>query len=501
MRITNGMMINNTINNISLNKYNVDKLATQQATEKNIQKPSDDPIIAIRALRFRSQLAEIDQYLTKNIPDAESWLDLTEGALTGVSEMLSSMQAYLGQGANDPLDTSDRDAVIKTLKNYREQIYQNANADFGGRRIFSGYKTDTDMTFSYASNEKYDITQPLTPKDFTMVSKVFNTVDVSNITNVGIDDMPTDKTDIHRIRLAYNHLSTKDTVTINGLAAGTNVIKVVAHSDGKYYQVDASGAPDLTKEVANPYLPGDDDIYFLGDTGELVFGTDAYKNNMENNLTISYTKDGFSKGDLRPEHFFDCQRYKADGTAEDFKFENSQQDINYTVNFNQKLKVNTEGKNLFTHDVVRDLDELIESVENLSVIDDKITKLKSMMEDSIYTDAEKKDIKTMLEAAEKELALADDIMQKRFEKSIGLYQKHQKAIDQEVSDIGARDKRLALNKTRLTSQSTTVEELKSKNEDADLPEVIIKLGAASMVYEASLSAASKVLTKSLLDYI
>ena len=69
MRITNGILINNSLTNINANKSKIDNLLTQLTYEKKIQRPSDDPIIAIRALRFRSTLAEIDQYLTKNIPD------------------------------------------------------------------------------------------------------------------------------------------------------------------------------------------------------------------------------------------------------------------------------------------------------------------------------------------------------------------------------------------------------------------------------------------------
>lgn len=81
MRITNGILINNSLNNINNNKTNMDTLNTQLESEKKIQRPSDDPIIAIRALRFRSTLSEIEQYLDKNIPDAESWMTETERAL------------------------------------------------------------------------------------------------------------------------------------------------------------------------------------------------------------------------------------------------------------------------------------------------------------------------------------------------------------------------------------------------------------------------------------
>ena len=70
MRITNSMIRNNTSNNMSTNKGYVDTLNTQMSTQKKIDRPSDDPVIAIRALRLRSSLSEINQYYEKNIPDA-----------------------------------------------------------------------------------------------------------------------------------------------------------------------------------------------------------------------------------------------------------------------------------------------------------------------------------------------------------------------------------------------------------------------------------------------
>ena len=205
---------------------------------------------------------------------------------------------------------------------------------------------------------------------------------------------------------------------------------------------------------------------------------------------------------MRPEHFFDCTRYKEDGTTEDVKFDSHQQDINYTINFNQKLKVNSEGKNFFSHDVMRDLDDLIDGLNELELIEDKIKNIDKMIADPGYAGEEdQKKLKSMKEAAEKERALQGDIVQKGYEKSISLYSKHQATVDAEIADIGSRDSRLQLNKTRLTNQKTTLEDLKSSNEDINLPETIIQLSAASMVYDASLSAASKVITKSLLDYL
>ena len=60
MRITNTMINFNTKNNINATKVDVDTYNTQMSSKKKIQNPSDDPVIAIRALRLRSTLNQIN---------------------------------------------------------------------------------------------------------------------------------------------------------------------------------------------------------------------------------------------------------------------------------------------------------------------------------------------------------------------------------------------------------------------------------------------------------
>lgn len=103
MRITNKIMQNNSLNNINMNKVLEDKLNTQMSTKKKITKPSDDPVIAIRALRLRGNVTEVTQYYKKNIPDANSWLEVTEGALKKTSDIITNM---IGQVTKEAMVTS-----------------------------------------------------------------------------------------------------------------------------------------------------------------------------------------------------------------------------------------------------------------------------------------------------------------------------------------------------------------------------------------------------------
>ena len=91
MRITNKVIQNNSLTNINTNKLLQDKLSQQMSTEKKVSRPSDDPIVAIRALRLRTNVNQVTQYYEKNVPDAKSWLEVTESALSSMGEVVTDM--------------------------------------------------------------------------------------------------------------------------------------------------------------------------------------------------------------------------------------------------------------------------------------------------------------------------------------------------------------------------------------------------------------------------
>ena len=55
-------MQRNNLSNINTNKVYQDKLSTQMSTQKKVSRPSDDPVVSIRALRLRSNVTEVTQY-------------------------------------------------------------------------------------------------------------------------------------------------------------------------------------------------------------------------------------------------------------------------------------------------------------------------------------------------------------------------------------------------------------------------------------------------------
>jgi len=491
MRITNAMMINNSLTNIATNKAQMSILDNQLSTLKKISRPSEDPIIAIRALRLRSSLSEVTQYLEKNIPDANSWLSITQGSLKETNDIVSNLYQYCTQGSTDTFDTSARATIADSLTNLKDSFYSQGNVDYAGRFVFTGFKTDSSLTFmtsEEASKKSYTITQSFSNQDITSKTVYTNLVDMTKLDDatVSADEIlsPSSQT-VNRISLGYSNVS-------------ANNLQAVTYNNGA-----SSIAINVTTTDPN-YIPKtDDEVALNTSTGELVLGKNAY-NTLKSATDISFTYDktSFAKGDVKPEHYFTCVD-KTDPTASiSYEKSSAGQKIEYAINFAQTIQVNTEADEAFSIKLGRDVDELATSIQNVIDIEAKQAKLKSMKSQQAYSDdASQAKIQSMTDALGKEWDLADESMQKMFESGITKMQSYQQQITSANSDVGNRISRLTLTKGRLQEQQTNFKDLKSKNEDVEIEEISVNYSSAQLVYNASLTAASKVVKQSLLDFL
>jgi flagellar hook-associated protein 3 FlgL len=141
MRITNNMLINNMLNNLSNNLNRMNKYQNQLATGKKISLPSDDPIVASRALKLRTDVAEIEQY-KRNVDDANSWMDITETTLGQMGNVMHRVRELAVQAANETNTPEDLDKIKQEMEQLKVQMVHLANTTYAGRYIFSGFKTD-----------------------------------------------------------------------------------------------------------------------------------------------------------------------------------------------------------------------------------------------------------------------------------------------------------------------------------------------------------------------
>lgn len=479
MRVTNQMMNNSALYNLQRQQGRLAELEQQYSTEKKISKPSDDPIIAVRALKLRTNYSELRQYVEKNIPDADSWLELTESAVDNAISMLKTASEQCTYGATDTLKVDDRNSIATTLKELRAQLYQEGTTTYAGRYIFSGYKTDTNLLFDEATdNTHYSITEDFDVSDMDKKSYVTN---ATSATAAGITAVPA-TVDCSRIRLAYNECDSgaTPTVMINGAAVAVTAYNTPADAA---YQPTAGG------------------ISYIASTGELILGeTVAAGIQNGDKLSATYEKSSFKTSDLRPEHYFTCE--KTDGiTGKVTNYTSENQEIKYMVNYNQTLTVNVQGKDCFTHDVGRDFDEILASIDDVTAAEDKVSQIEKRFNKLKESDTDYASTKELLEAAKVELDLKEKIMQTKFEAGQTAFAGHTDTFSEQLTSIGARQTRLTLIENRMKDQETNVEELMSNNEDVDMADIIVRYTAANDVYTAALSAASKCIKQTLLDFI
>lgn len=543
MRITNKIMQNNSLSNINLAKIAEDAKSSQVSSGKKIVRPSDDPIVAIRSLRLRSSVVEITQYYSRNAKDADAWLKTTEDAMKQVTDVITDMITQYNKGANEYLTSEERNIVLEQLKALKGEVYATGDADYAGRYIFTGYRTESSLMFRGDTNKTYQITEQFTASDLrtnTFVNTGFqdaagNDLDLTNLKEgnqsdyVDVDEDQIDKVDYHRLRLAYNKCDEGAMPVIQyDLKVDPATGKVVA---GKTID-PADMTVKKSTEVPSPYTTvGDDEVIYLYDTGELLLGNNVYKelSNLvddpltsgvnEGEIRVSYQKTEFKEGDLKPEHYFYCVAAGEDGTRDTTlgdldapsdkdivynpKYLNHGQErqvIEYDVGYNQRLQVNTIAEEAFNPDVNREVDDMIQALERVQKVEDVVNTIKGLMEKET-NEGKKKELQKQLDAANKAYTYERKVLQDKFSGGLGAMKGFLQEVNVAVTACGARGSRLDLVSSRLCSQKTTFETLKSENEDVDLSEAVVQLTSAEMTYEAALKATGKIMQVNLMDFI
>ena len=155
MRITNRIMTNNAMYNINNNKINEDRIFTQITTGKKIDRPSADPVIAIRALSLRATMTELAQYYEKNSKDAQSWLEVTETSLSTGSHILTDIRRLAVSGPDTYKTLQDWTTVVNQMDTLADEYYSTGNVDYAGRYIYTGYRTNSTLTYPQDTTEEY----------------------------------------------------------------------------------------------------------------------------------------------------------------------------------------------------------------------------------------------------------------------------------------------------------------------------------------------------------
>lgn len=560
MRITNRIMRNNSLYNINQNKILEDQLNNQMTNQSKIVRPSDDPVVAIRALRLRSNVTTVSQYYDKNAPDAEQWLQVTQDALDTIGDVLNDLYEQAASASNKYLTSDDLQIILTQMDSLTSEFYASGNVDYAGRFVFSGFRTDTAITFSsedIAEMGRHPVTYEIQEDiDYADISTI-NYTDFSVLTDGLPDDAGEDESyeqyvtnnTLYRFRLSYNSLDGSDDLS----AGDTNTIRItdktgntlewtreiLTDADGNLIDENGDPLPDgedpvivestvLRDSQGNEITAGntlagvqitkydnaeeaykavadgtETGIAYIPSSGELVYSEQFYKDNFKegDSFQITYSKSSWIEGDINPIHYFQCIKTQDDGRTIAYNTVRQDQDIFYDVGFNQQIQVNTVADEVFTHNVQRDMDDFQHCLEELKAIETA----KSDIEDKIEAVEEGSDeyetLQKQLEAVEKADTYIRDSIQTKFENQITKYQNYIDDTNVAITNNATRGSRLDLITTRLMNQKATFKELQTNNEDIDITEVAVELTSAELTYQAALMATSKIMQTNLMNYI
>ncbi len=141
MRITNNMMVSNTVWNINKNMERLSKAQDVVSTQNKIQLPSDDPVVATRAIKYRNYVAKIEQY-QQNAADAASWQAVTESALSDLGDVVKRLKELTVRASSDTLSDTDQASIQTEVEQLQQQVVDIMNTTYADRYIFGGYDTD-----------------------------------------------------------------------------------------------------------------------------------------------------------------------------------------------------------------------------------------------------------------------------------------------------------------------------------------------------------------------
>jgi flagellar hook-associated protein 3 FlgL len=131
------MLFNLQRSNTAMGKYQ-----EQASSGKKINRPSDDPVTAVRGMFYRSSLNEIDQF-KRNAEDGQTWMTTTDEGLDEVNSVLQRVRELTVQGLNGTNDPSARNAIAQEISQLKEHLGEVANSQIAGKYIFAGTDTKT----------------------------------------------------------------------------------------------------------------------------------------------------------------------------------------------------------------------------------------------------------------------------------------------------------------------------------------------------------------------
>lgn len=142
MRVTQSMLSNNMLRNLSNSYAKIGKYQDQITTGRKFTRPSEDPVATVKGMSYRTDLNKTEQF-TRNMQTVNTWLDTTDDALDQVGNALQRVKELIVQAANDTNTPDDRQKIQEEINQIKKHLRDLANTKVSDKYIFSGTNTFT----------------------------------------------------------------------------------------------------------------------------------------------------------------------------------------------------------------------------------------------------------------------------------------------------------------------------------------------------------------------
>lgn len=141
-RVTEGMLYTKGQESISRNREKMIKGQEQAVTGKAVNRPSDDPVAAMRIVGLKAQGDRAEQ-VSQNIEVASAVLNMTDSSLGELTDLVSrAKELAIQMGSSSNYTPDARLAVKNEVDQLMARAVQIGNSRIGDRYIFGGYQTE-----------------------------------------------------------------------------------------------------------------------------------------------------------------------------------------------------------------------------------------------------------------------------------------------------------------------------------------------------------------------
>jgi flagellar hook-associated protein 3 FlgL len=469
----------------------------QNASQKKINRPSDDPAGYAEARNLDTIIKTLDQY-SDNINVAKSWLNQADSTLLEVSTAMTSIRELAEQAATGTLSAENRQEIATQVRALFSQVLSLANTTVSGNSIFAGQKTDgaafTEVL--YATVEDSTLTQDAV----VSVGGGSNTsvlVQFSNSGTIG-----------GTANIAYSYSSDGGTTwTAGTLAAGSTTLdlggcSVTLRSGSVVTATGTGGGTSLTMRPSAMYLGDDQDGATVRKYGAALVNATA-DGEFSGNVTVRIASNASLPGPISYSYSLDGGMNWVGGnvasnsrllvpggylvlasnggsaltSGDQFTIVPNTADIKVGISPSGSVVINSVGKDVFGG--------LYKATgaSNASVVFGAGS-AKNIFETmgSLIGHLETNDMD----------GVGDDL------ESLTTAQAY---LETCTASVGARENRLDFAENTISILRDNAETNLSAVEDADITQLLIDLSKYQYTYQSVLASSTKIMGMSLLDYI